>query len=309
VATGVGAGYFGQGSGAVAIGLNAGQTQQGTNAVAIGVNAGTNAQGSGSIAVGYQSGWNGQARNALAIGTQAGYLSQRTNAVAIGTYAGMNTQGSGAIAIGNQAGYHSQGAEAVAIGNFAGYQDQPANSIVINASGSIWNTGFQNACYIRPIRVSTAALNNANVLFYNPGTYELIYGAASTAAATVSTKTFVIDHPTNTNKYLVHACLEGPESGVYYRGEGQIVNNLHTTIRLPAYVEHLATGFTIQITPIYSGEMIKPLYTSRVKDNSFTVYGENCEFFWHVTGKRGDIEVEPSKATTTVKGSGPYRWI
>jgi hypothetical protein len=125
----------------------------------------------------------------------------------------------------------------------------------------------------------------------------------------MNSKTFVIDHPTNANKYLVHACLEGPESGVYYRGEGQITNNLHTTIQLPAYVEHLATGFTIQITPIYSGETIKPLYSSRVKGNSFTVYGENCEFFWHVTGKRGDINVEPSKDTTNVKGSGPYKWI
>ena len=29
-----------------------------------------------------------------------------------------------------------------------------------------------------------------------------------------SAKSFVIQHPINTNQYLVHACLEGPESGV-----------------------------------------------------------------------------------------------
>jgi hypothetical protein len=119
----------------------------------------------------------------------------------------------------------------------------------------------------------------------------------------------VIDHPTNDKKYLVHACIEGPESGVYYRGVGEIVNNLHTTIQLPEYVEHLATEFTIQVTPIYSGKQPEPLYTSGVEKNSFVVYGENGKFYWHVNGKRADITIEPSRDTNTVHGSGPYKWI
>lgn len=32
------------------------------------------------------------------------------------------------------------------------------------------------------------------------------------------TKNFVIDHPSEENKKLVHACLEGPENAVYIRG-------------------------------------------------------------------------------------------
>ena len=51
------------------------------------------------------------------------------------------------------------------------------------------------------------------------------------------------------------------------------------------------------------------LSAGSVENNSFTVYGENCEFYWHVTGKRKDINVEPLKDTTNVKGSGPYKWI
>ena len=35
-------------------------------------------------------------------------------------------------------------------------------------------------------------------------------------------KTFVIDHPDDENKYLVHVCLEGPEAGVYYRGKAEV---------------------------------------------------------------------------------------
>jgi hypothetical protein len=139
------------------------------------------------------------------------------------------------------------------------------------------------------------------MLFWNSTTFEI----QSISVA----KTFVIDHPDDKNKYLVHACLEGPESGVYYRGKGEITNGKSIDILLPDYVENLATDFTIQITPIYSGKKMEQLYASEVENNSFTVYGENCKFFWFVQGKRGDINVEPFKSNTDVKGSGPYRWI
>ena len=144
------------------------------------------------------------------------------------------------------------------------------------------------------------------MLLYDTTTFEVV---RSTAATSAQNKTFVIDHPVNKNKYLVHACLEGPESGVYYRGKGEIVNNESVVIYLPDYVEKLATDFTIQITPIYSGKKSEQLYTSEVENNSFIVYGQNCKFFWFVQGKRNNIEVEPLKSTVQVKGTGPYKWI
>jgi len=126
---------------------------------------------------------------------------------------------------------------------------------------------------------------------------------------TTSAKSFVINHPDDENKYLVHACLEGSEAGVYYRGIGEITNNISATIHLPSYVRNLANSFTIQLTPIYSGKKIEQLYASKIENNSFNVYGENCEFYWLVQGKRCDIEVEPLKSSTIVKGNGPYTWI
>jgi hypothetical protein len=122
-------------------------------------------------------------------------------------------------------------------------------------------------------------------------------------------KSFIINHPVDEAKYLVHACLEGPEAGVYYRGKGEILNNKYITINLPDYVENLATDFTIQITPIYCGKKIEQLYTSEVINNSFNVYGENCSFYWLVQGKRNNIEIEPLKSNVNVKGNGPYKWI
>ena len=122
-------------------------------------------------------------------------------------------------------------------------------------------------------------------------------------------KSFVIDHPINKDKYLVHGCLEGPEAGVYYRGEGKIVNNEYVVIELPDYVNNLTSFMTVQISPIYNGIKIINYNVSRVVNNKFTVYGENGEFFWTVFGKRLDIVVEPNKSDVNVIGDGPYKWI
>jgi len=122
-------------------------------------------------------------------------------------------------------------------------------------------------------------------------------------------KTFIIDHPLDQNKYLVHGCLEGPEAGVYYRGKGEITNDTYTTITLPDYVEKIAYDFTIQVTPIYSGKINQQIHVTEIQNNTFEVYGENCMFFWLVQGKRVNIEVEPLKSETEVKGDGPYTWM
>jgi len=123
-------------------------------------------------------------------------------------------------------------------------------------------------------------------------------------------KTFIIDHPNDQAKHLVHVCLEGPEAGVYYRGRGRISNGQCECIELPNYVNNLAHDFTIQITPIYSGKIVT-LNAGEVVNGRFTVYsdGENAEFYWTVYGKRYDIEVEPLKGSVEVKGNGPYLYI
>jgi hypothetical protein len=121
-------------------------------------------------------------------------------------------------------------------------------------------------------------------------------------------KSFIINHPVDKDKYLVHACLEGPEAGVYYRGIGEIIDNQSTIIKLPYYVDKFATDFTIQITPIYNGK-INILNAGELSNNLFTVYGENCKFYWFVYGKRLDINAEPLKSEVDVKGDGPYLYI
>ena len=135
-------------------------------------------------------------------------------------------------------------------------------------------------------------------------------GAASSVTGPTGPagKSFIINHPTDENKYLVHVCLEGPEAGVYYRGKGEITNNESVEVVLPHYVEKLAYGFTVQVTPIYSNKIVT-LNSSEVENNAFKVYGENAKFHWVVYGSRQEVNVEPNKADVNVKGNGPYLYI
>jgi hypothetical protein len=107
-------------------------------------------------------------------------------------------------------------------------------------------------------------------------------------------------------KYLVHACLEGPESGIYYRGKGTITDNQSIVIALPEYVCHIGTNFNVQITPIYNGTRRLPYEVGEVNDNRFQVFGENGSFYWVVFAERNSLEVEPSQNSVNILGYGPY---
>jgi len=280
------------------LGQGAGQIGQNTQSIAIGLNSGQFTQGLQSVAIGNLAGQFNQGQRSVAIGSLAGYTNQAGFSVAIGSLAGYTGQNINSIAIGNSAGQINQGQNSIAIGNSAGNLNQANNSIVINASGSAISGSTSNSTYVAPIRNIT----QTNVLGYNTSTNELTYWA----------KTFVVQHPKQQEKYLVHACLEGPEAGVYYRGKSEITNNEYVEVSLPDYVDELATDFTVNITSIYvSGKMVD-FYTTEIENNKFRVYsknGENGKFYWTVFGKRLSIDVEVDKDTVKVRGDGPYTYI
>ena len=301
VAIGGSAGATNQGVGAVAIGGSAGFFNQGVGAVAIGLGAGADSQGAYSVAIGSDAGLGSTGANAVAIGNSAGADGNGDNAVAIGLSAGSAKQGQNTIAIGNNAGFLNQGQYAIALGYQAGYTGQHNNTIILSGLTGGLNSSSPNSFYVAPVN---GGVTGPNMLYYNTSTYEITYGA----------KSFVIDHPLDAaNKYLVHTCLEGPEVGVYYRGKGEIVNGTSVVIYLPDYFGALCNGSgdaTVQITHIYDGK-VKVFSAGEVdlKNNAFTVYGENGRFNWLVHGKRGNIRVECDKSTTNVKGDGPYKYI
>ncbi len=129
-------------------------------------------------------------------------------------------------------------------------------------------------------------------------------------------KTFVIPHPINESKYLVHATLEGPEGAVYYRGSSRLKNG-RAEIHLPSYFEALTKlkGRTIQLTNVggFDRLAVELQNEERIKGGKFVVISDNPDstqnFDWEVKATRNDrekLEVEPNRAAVTVSGLGPY---
>jgi hypothetical protein len=331
IAIGTSAGVTRQQPNSIAIGSNAGSTSQQTNAIAIGINAGRTSQAPNSIIIGTNAGQTGAftRSNAIAIGSNV--LPGGTNSINIGALSGGVTD---SIAIGYltlnggvaasknntiSMGYEANstnsttGPRTISIGYRASYSVSASNCIVLNARGSTLNTAATSSCFFAaPIRANITPSGPTGVLMYDTVSNEVYYN---------TTKTFVIDHPLDNDKYLVHACLEGPEAGVYYRGISETKDILlassensdvySSTIKLPNYVSSFSNEFTIQVTPIYNEEYDIPyIGTSEIENNSFAVYTDTpCKFNWLVFAKRGNVNVEPLKSESTVRGEGPYRYI
>ncbi len=114
---------------------------------------------------------------------------------------------------------------------------------------------------------------------------------------TADTKAFLITHPLDAQRNLVHGCLEGAEFGVYYRGESRTDSKGLCTIELPAYFEALTAleGRTVLLTVIDTDvdgkNPIAMLAASRIKDGAFRVRSdiEFISFYWEVKATRKDI--------------------
>ena len=111
---------------------------------------------------------------------------------------------------------------------------------------------------------------------------------------TATQKNFAIAHPLDPEKkLLVHSSLEGPEVGVYYRGEAQLANG-EASVTLPPYFEALTRKEqrTVQLTTL---DGWSPLYVvGGVQGGRFivrTAAGGNPaqRFYWEVKAVRADV--------------------
>ena len=113
-------------------------------------------------------------------------------------------------------------------------------------------------------------------------------GFASWSGSIVATtKLFDISHPNKEGYRLAHACLEGPEHSVYFRGN---VRN-RTIIQLPKYWEGLVdyTTITVNLTPIgaHQNVIVKRVDESKIYLQAQGGMPINCYF--HVYGTRQDV--------------------
>jgi len=99
-------------------------------------------------------------------------------------------------------------------------------------------------------------------------------------------KSFVINHPTKPGMRLRHTSLEGPENGVYLRGELKGKN----VIELPDYWTGLVDSSTISVhlTPIGN----KTIFVKEIKDNKVFVGArlfQKIHCFYSVWAERKDV--------------------
>lgn len=282
----------------IAIGNNAGLYNQGFDSISIGTNNSEFNQGDFAISIG--------AMDIGLYGATGAQFNQNFGAVSIGSGSGGINQGTGAVAIGLFSGAINQGFSSIGIGSGGGDMNQASNSICFMAGYNDFSCETPGL-FVNPVRIYSSTgftgytgFTGMNCVSYNPDTCELF---ANTA------KTFVINHPVSSDRYLVHACVEGPESAVFYRGKGEITNNSSVEISLPEYVDKFATNFTVHITPIYDGFANKIYNASEVINGQFSVYGTDGKFHWTVFGQRDEIEIEPKKIDVDVKGFGPYTYL
>jgi hypothetical protein len=100
-------------------------------------------------------------------------------------------------------------------------------------------------------------------------------------------KSFVIDHPTKPGKKLRYGSLEGPENGVYVRGELKDSNIIETPDHWIGLVH--PDSFTVTLTPI---GRFSYLYVEKIEDYKVFIadaYMNPIHCYYTVWAERKDI--------------------
>jgi hypothetical protein len=125
-------------------------------------------------------------------------------------------------------------------------------------------------------------------------------------------KTFIIDHPDDVDRHLIHACTESPHNGVEYWGDAVLDEYGHAEVALPAYFESLTgtEGRAVLVTG--TGDHSLPVSASYPEDGRFAIHGvPGQRVSWLVKAIRRDVPpvlVEPRRDQIEVRGDGPYRY-
>lgn len=214
----------------------------------------------------------------------------------------------------------------------------------VQATGNCWITANDQLVVVSTN--NTRIQSDAGDIYLETGQGSALRLFAEGNAQLISdgtVKAFVIDHPLDPDRYLVHGCTESPDAGVEYWGVAEIVG-YEATVTLPAYFEALTrddsrqvqltvvepeTGFprpkpqpptTPGHTPtpqeLKPGPPVIPRAAASIpRDGKFTITcdgPDGTRVSWLVKAARrdaGNFPVEPLKSETTVAGDGPYRYI
>lgn len=125
-------------------------------------------------------------------------------------------------------------------------------------------------------------------------------------------KTFIIDHPVDPDRYLVHAATESPHSGVEYWGETTLNEDGQAVVELPGYFEALTLKEGRYVSVNTCSDGLRNASATYPEDGRFTIFGgPGLRVTWLVKAIRADASdmlVEPRRDQISVHGDGPYRY-
>ena len=177
---------------------------------------------------------------------------------------------------------------------------QPAcsASLAMKSDGNVVITGDSKTSKALKVNGDTETIGDAHVTGnVSTGGDLSVGGHASWSSSIVATtKLFDIEHPSKDNYRLRHACLEGSEHAVYYRGRLKESN----VINLPDYWKDLVheDSITVQLQPIGKTQNL----VIQEFNNEFIVIAEDStntdlitdlstiDCFYHVYGERKDVD-------------------
>jgi hypothetical protein len=139
----------------------------------------------------------------------------------------------------------------------------------------------------------------ANSQIFDDGTYVGVNTAVNTTyrlqvngSFAATTKSFDITHPTISGKRLAHASLEGPENGVYFRGQ-----NNNSEIKLPHYWSGLVhnDSITVDLTSIGKRKdgKVRDYSVDQIGDNKVYIYTDSDDniynYYYTIFAERKDV--------------------
>lgn len=175
--------------------------------------------------------------------------------------------------------------------------DSFGSSFTAQSSGAIVSY------YTAGLTERSIILNDSGVHVFTPSGSFNVNGA--------SYKSFIIDHPADPDRWLVHACTESPQAGVEYWGETTLDDQGRATVKLPDYFEALTlpTGRAVSVNTCTPE--LRNASATYPTNGQFTIHGApDVRVTWIVKAIRdaGAMLVEPRRDQIDVHGDGPYRY-
>jgi predicted outer membrane repeat protein len=159
------------------------------------------------------------------------------------------------------------------------------SSLLANSTGGFSQVSIANANTTdTQLVIKSYASQTANLQEWQNSSGTAIGTMSPSGAFTAITKSFDIPHPTKENMRLRYGSLEGPENGVYIRG-----NTKNKVIELPDYWTGLVNESTITVTLTSIGKFQK-VYVEKIEDNKVYIGGRVKEISYVIFGERKDTD-------------------